>query len=158
MKSILAAAVLLPLIAAPAFAQSSDSTVVTSNVALICTIDAPADTTVTLASTTQNIGNVTAQCNSATGFTSTVSSANAGFLADAATASNPTKYAYAVTIPGSAPQQLTTPYVFNSSASGQNASLVSAVTYPISIAVGASTGPAYAGTYQDRLTFSLTAN
>jgi len=158
MKTIFATAAVLSVIAAPAFAQSSDSTLLTSNVALICTIDAPSDTTVTLGSGSQGIGSVTAQCNSSTGFTSTVASANAGFLADSATTSNPTKYAYTVAIPGSAPQQLTTPYEFDSSTSGQNASLLTAVTYPISISVGAATGPAYAGNYQDRLTFSLTAN
>lgn len=157
MKTIFAAAALLSVVAAPAFAQSSDSTLLTSSVALICTIDAPADTTVTLASATQNIGNVTAQCNSASGFTSTVSSANAGFLEDSSSQNNPTRYPYTVNIPGSPALQLTSDYVLVSSPNNQDA-LLTAVTYPISIAVGAGTGPAYAGNYQDRLTFSLTAN
>lgn len=156
-KLLIVAAVSAIVSATPAFANEAN-TVVYAQVAPVCTISAPGVTAINLSGTTA-IGDVTAQCNNAAGFTASVTSLHGGQLSDQDNSFNGTDYPYTLTAAGIGTVSLSgTGTTINSSAFGGSAALINAVTVPLSVNVGAPNGPAFAGTYQDTISFTLTAN
>ncbi|MFJ6023062.1 hypothetical protein ACIQC9_00520 [Brevundimonas sp. NPDC092305] len=158
MKSILVAAAALSAIAAPAFAQN-DSMTVNGSIPAVCSIQAPGDATVNLASgSSQAIGGVTIQCNDPQGFTAGASSANGGKLVNTEAAGS--SYAYTLTVegmPGNFPLTQATQSI-DAGGLGGAAWAINPQVVNLGVAIGAQNGPAFSGTYSDVITFSISAN
>lgn len=158
MKKILIVAAVSAIVSAtPAFANEANTTVY-AQVAPICTISAPGTTLINLSGATA-IGDVTAQCNNAAGFTASVSSLHSGNLADQNNASNATVYPYTLAVGPFGNVPLTGAGTqITSNQLGGSAALINATSYGLTVNVAAPVGAAFAGTYQDTISFSLTAN
>lgn len=154
MKRILIPAVALSALAAPAFAQSSDSMTVSGAVAQICTITTTGDALVNLLSGSQDVGSVTIQCNDPQGFAVTATSENNSALVN--TRAPGSWYAYTMNSTPWGAVRFGTPVT--SSEIGGAGSYVTPQTIDLDISIGAATGPAFAGTYSDLVTFTISAN
>lgn len=156
-KLVIAAAVSAIAFASPALAASTANTIITANIASVCTIGAPGLEGVILGGA-KVIGNLDLQCNSAGGFTAGVSSANNGKLTSGVS-NNTTTYDYQLNI---APYGTFTPTSgpagANITANPGDTSLLAAKHLPINVIVGTANGPEFAGNYSDTLTFYITAN
>lgn len=140
--------------AAPAFA-ASDAVVVYGSVPYVCTISAPADNgSVNLAGGTTALGNLTAQCNDPQGFTASLDSLNDFKLAEAG---NPSYFTYVLDVSG---LNISSDQSINSNAMGppEDYDLISTVTVPLAVESTTLVGPAYAGLYQDTITFTINGN
>ncbi|MFJ6023063.1 hypothetical protein ACIQC9_00525 [Brevundimonas sp. NPDC092305] len=151
-RFIVAAA--LSALAAPAYAQSSDSMTVNGVVPAICTIATTGDAVVNLASGSQAVGGVTIQCNDPQGFTTTVGSANGSALVN--TEAPGSFYAYTMNSSPWGGVRFGVPV--NSSEIGGASAYVTPQFISLDISVGAVTGPAFAGSYTDLVTFTISAN
>jgi hypothetical protein len=154
-KILIAVAASVIVSATPALANTANTTIY-AQVAPVCTISAPGTTAINLSGTTA-VGDVTAQCNNAAGFTGSVSSLHNGHLADQNGVSA-TQYPYTLTLAGFGAVPLNGTTSISSAQLGGNAALINATTFAMSVNVAAPNGPAYAGTYQDTISFTLTAN
>ena len=156
MKKILFALAATALVSTPALA---DTTTISGDVAPVCTIDGPPDTaTIQLGNgaRTQPIGNVAIQCNSASGYSATASSANGGILATGVRTA--ARFGYTLQVGNAAAVSLATPQTVASSSGDQQ----SVVGYTLPVAINSVTnqnnGPVFAGRYSDVITWTITAN
>lgn len=167
MKKILATAAALVVggFAAQASADNSFNFTIEGQIPVVCqgnnnSIAATETVDLTIA-TSQTLGSVTYVCNSAGGFTRTISSQNSGFMFRAGTSgTGPNQVAYQLSSGGGsglgfAAEQLTAPKVTNVSGS---TAFISGQTGSISVVVPQPTGNVYAGTYSDVVTIAVTAN
>ena len=153
MKKIVLAAIAATVVATPAFAQTSDSTTISGSVALVCTIDAPTSVTVDLAGTVQSASNVVVQCNSANGYAILASSDMGGTLKHATTTS---AYAYSVMFSDGA--KTGTVLTTTATPVATYTASVDQKSLPLSIRLGALSGPKFAGIYGDTIRMSVLAN
>lgn len=153
MKRILIAAALSTL-AAPALAQTSDSMTVSGSVPQVCTISTTGDALVTLASGAQDVGSVDILCNDPQGFTVTATSQNNSALVN--TAAPGSFYAYTMNSTPWGAVRFGVPV--SAAEIGGSGLYVTSQTIDLDISVGAVTGPAFAGTYTDLVTFTINAN
>lgn len=157
-KSILALAA-AGAMALGAHADSSETFTVQGDVPVICeavnnSVADPEIIDLTL-STEQTLGSFTYICNTAAGFTRTISSASGGFLVNGSQ-----QLAYNVSHGGGSglsfsPEQLTSPKV--TSLSGSPA-FIAGQTGSFRVQVSGSTAGLYAGTFEDDVTLVVTAN
>ena len=152
-KLALAALAASAFAATPAFANSQN-TVIYANVPLVCQITAPGNNGSINLNGSTPIGDVTAQCNNAAGFTASLSSLNGFKLKDQGNASNTTTYAYSVTVAGVGTINTNQSLNINPGP----AETLSPLAFGVTINTSGPTGLPYAGTYQDTLTWTLTAN
>lgn len=141
------------LAAAPANA-ATDQTTVWGHIPLVCTIDSPPNNGSIDLSTgaTTALGDVQAQCNDPQGFTAAVDSANNFKLMEAG---NPTHFTYSLSLAG-----------FGSLSGDGSITLAPPTSDPLlvpqsaalSLTTVSASGPAYAGYYQDTITFSINGN
>lgn len=109
----------------------------------------------------QTLGSITYKCNSAAGFTRTISSANAGLLIrTGSSGGNANSLAYNLGHGGGSglgfsATQLTTPVVTNLNGS---TAFVNGQTGSVKFSLPALPGSVYAGTYADTVTVNVTAN
>lgn len=152
-KLALAALAAATMISTPAFA---DTTVIYASIAEVCTVDGPDNKEINLSGSTP-LGNVVAQCNNATGFTFQIQSLNNFALIDQDAANgNGTTYPYTLSVAG-LPGTISNNVTFNS-APGLNAAIITPQSAAVTVNVAAPTGPAYAGVYQDTITWTIAAN
>ncbi len=160
-KLVIAALAATAFVSAPAFAQT-DFTTITANVGLDCAIDAPNDSAVALTGTTALASDLIIRCNSAGGFNFSLTSANGWQLEDSGTTNSPSVFPYELVsslIGGSNGGQ-----DFIGSVTQAQAALAGApnwlnnVVIPVSVNITDDSDPAYAGTYQDVLTWTISAN
>lgn len=140
-------------LAAPANA-ATDQTTVAGYIPLVCTIDSPPSNDGIDLSTgaTTALGDVLAQCNDPQGFTASVDSANNFKLVDAGST---THFTYSLSLAG-----------FGSLSGDGSISLSPPTSDPLlvpqsaalSLTTTGASGPAYAGYYQDTITFSINGN
>lgn len=111
--------------------------------------------------TDQSLGGITYQCNSAAGFTRTISSANSGLLVrTGSSGGEANSVAYKLSHSGGsglnfASTQLTSPLVSNHNGS---TAFVNGQTGTVKFSLPALPGSVYAGTYADTVTVNVTAN
>ncbi|MBL9068860.1 MAG: hypothetical protein JNM03_02580 [Sphingopyxis sp.] len=153
-KLALAAVAAATMISTPAFA---DTTVIYANVPLVCNVDGPESNGGVNLNGTTALGDITAQCNNAAGFTFSITSLNGFKLKDQDNGANATTYAYSLAIAG-VPGSFTSNQSFNSNALGANAALITPQSAAVSVTTSGPTGAAYAGTYQDTITWTISAN
>lgn len=153
-KLALAALAASAFAATPAFANSQN-TVIYANVPLVCQITAPGNNGSINLNGSTPIGDVTAQCNNAAGFTAELSSLNGFKLKDQTNSSNTTTYAYSVSVAGVG-SMINTNQSLNIHPGP--AETLSPIALGVTINTSGPTGLPYAGTYQDTLTWTLTAN
>lgn len=153
MKKISIAVVAATLfVSAPALANSG-STTIGGDIAPVCALTQPADTTVALTGTTELTTPLYIICNDPDGFAFSVVSAN-GFKLLSTNTSSTTAYSYSISsseIPGFS---ITSDY---SDLTLASADYVAGRTLPITVTILGSSGPDYAGAYRDTLTFTVTA-
>lgn len=149
-KLVIAAAVSAIAFASPAIANTA-STVINASISPICTVSAPGAEAVTLGGP-KFIGDVKFQCNNSGGFTASVISANVNKL-KALDGNNATFYAYDISV-----GEYTNLNLNGSAVLIGTDLFITEKSLPINVDVHNATGPAYAGTYQDILTFSIVEN
>jgi len=154
------------LVAMTASAQANDVVFdVQGDVPLACeainnSIDAVEIVDLTITSN-QTLGSITYRCNSAAGFTRTISSANAGQLWRAGTSGgNGNALDYLLGHGGGsglgfANEQLTSPKVTNL---GGSTAFIAGQTGSVRFAMPAPAAGVYAGTYSDTVTIAVSAN
>ncbi|QNA82974.1 hypothetical protein G4G27_02300 [Sphingomonas sp. So64.6b] len=152
-KILIAAAVSVIASASPAFANTANTTVY-AQISAQCDITSPGTTLVALSGATE-LGNIGIICNSAQGFTATAQSLHAGKLVDETNHSG-TAYDYVLNVDGVGDVALDGTY--NQVFGGNNGQFINGITLGSRINVTGATGPAYAGVYQDTISFSITAN
>jgi hypothetical protein len=151
-KLAIAALIGASFVATPALA---DTTVIYANVPLNCSIDGPDNNGAINLNGTTALGDASATCNNAAGFIVAISSLNGFKLKDQDNGANATTYAYQLKIDGL--PAFNTNQSFDSNALGANAALITPQSAPVSVITSGPTGPAYAGTYQDTITWTITA-
>lgn len=139
--------------ATTAFAQTSDTTPINASVASICRVDAPEGGTVTSTGRTF-IGQSTVQCNDPDGFFVVISSANAGDLRGSRP-NNTSSINYLLDIEGAGRYDLTTPQTLPGTANQRS---VDGFSLPTFIDATSFNGPAFADTYSDTITYTITQN
>ncbi|WP_122465026.1 MULTISPECIES: hypothetical protein [Brevundimonas] len=154
MKRILIAVAAVSSLAAPAFAQSSDSINLSGEVAQICTIATSGDQTINLISGSQDVGDVTIHCNDPGGFTVTATSAKNSALVH--TEAPGSSYAYTMNSTPWGAVRFGVPV--NANDIGGAGLYVTPQVVGLDISVGSITGPAFAGDYTDQVTFTISAN
>ncbi len=159
MKTSLVALTAGGLFALNAHADSSDTFTVQGNVPVVCVAinNSVADPEVIDLTTSaeQTLGSFTYQCNSAAGFTRTISSASGGFLVNGSQ-----QIPYNVASGGGsglgfAATQLTAPIV---TSLGGSTAFIAGQTGSFRVSVSGSTAGLFAGTYADDVTLAVTAN
>lgn len=152
MKKLFAvAAAAAALSSAPAFAND---TVIYASIAPICYLTGPANNGSVNLNGSTLLGDATAQCNSPGGFTASLTSLNGFKLKDQGNPVNVNDYPYKLSIP-------TLPLInSNQSYTGNAGStlLINAVSAPITVVTTGHSVAPFAGTYQDTLTWTITAN
>lgn len=157
MKKLVFAALAATTFATPALA-ATDTTAISATVPAYCEITAPADNTavnLTVGQLSALAGGVKVKCNDPQGFTAGVSSANGGKLTEA---NNPTFYNYSLHVPGYGDVAVTSAVALNSNGFGANAWAINEQTIALSVKMGARSGPNFAGTFSDTLTFEINGN
>jgi hypothetical protein len=158
-KLTFAAAIAAAAISSPSFAQAfgtsdTDTTTITAEIDLVCTIGAPEGGDVEIDATTA-IGDSSAQCNDPDGFTATLTSANAGKLVGA-DEDNATVIPYTITIAGAGTYSLAAPQELPREPGDQQA--VDGFSLPTSVNVAEPVGPAFADAYSDTITYEIVPN
>lgn len=157
MKKIAFAAVLAATtaFAMPAYAATTDATVISGNVPSTCSITGPDDNAginLTNGAIT-DLGKVLATCNSAGGFHVTVHSDNSGVLKDTQHSTS-TAYAYTLGASGVASGvNLANDFTYNGPAA-----VFTNQGVDVKLTMGARSGQDFAGHYQDVLRWSITAD
>lgn len=153
-KFAFAALAATALVSSPAMANSGTTTI-GATIDPVCALQQPADTGVSLGvgSSTPLASPLYIICNAAGGFTFSLDSGNDFQLI---ARNSTTAYNYSLSSP-MFPGEVATADLGPVSVPGA-ANWVAGQNIPISVNIVSATGPAYAGTYLDELTFTITAN
>jgi hypothetical protein len=159
MKTSLVALAAGGLFALNAHADSTETFTVQGDVPVICQANnnSVADPEIIdlTTSASQTLGSFTYVCNSAAGFTRTISSASSGFLVNGSQQIPYNLGHGGGSGLGFAPTQLTTPKVTNL---GGSTAFIAGQTGSINVSVSGNTAGLFAGTYADDVTLAVTAN